>query len=71
MASSLLITTAILIVAAINHPGDSWYVPLAVSSFVLSIFLLIVNWLKQTQQNIMQLEVNRLCEKCKGNATKG
>jgi len=71
MASSLLITTAILIVAAINHPCDSWYIPLAGSCFVLSIFLLIVNWLKQTQQNIMQLEVNRLCEECKGNATKG
>ncbi|MCG7946622.1 MAG: hypothetical protein N0C84_09820 [Candidatus Thiodiazotropha taylori] len=71
MASSLLITTGMLIVAAINHPGDTWYIPLAVSSFVLSIFLLIVNWLKQTQQNIMQLEVNRVCEECKGNATKG
>ncbi len=70
MASSLLATTAILIVAAINHPDDSWYVPIAIASFLLFLFLVIVNWVKQTQQSIMQIEVNTLCEECNGNAIK-
>ena len=70
MGSSLLITTFILVLAAINHPNDKWYVPLAVISFLLSLFLIIINWVKQTEQSIMQLEVNKLCKECKGSALK-
>ena len=70
MGSSLLITTIILILAAIKHPCDHWYIPLAAASLLLTLFLIIINWIKQTQQSIMQLEVNKICQVCKGSATK-
>lgn len=70
MGSSLLTTTINLILAIIRHPNDFFYVPLAVSSLLLSLFLVVVNRIKLAHQNLMEFEVNRLCRKCKGSAIK-
>lgn len=70
MSSSLLVTTIILIFAAIRHPDDDWYLPLAIASLLFALFLALVNWIKNTQENLMQFEVNLFCEKSKGSAIK-
>ncbi|MGD2092497.1 MAG: hypothetical protein PVH61_40400 [Candidatus Aminicenantes bacterium] len=70
MESSLLTTTIILIYLIDKHPYDLFYVHLAMGSFLLSLFLIVINRIKQAQQNLMEFEVNSLCEKCKGSAIK-
>ncbi|MBT3029302.1 MAG: hypothetical protein KME48_19255 [Candidatus Thiodiazotropha sp. (ex Ctena orbiculata)] len=71
MGSSLSVTTILLFIAAyLHYPNEKWFIPLAVASAVLSIALIAVNWLKQTQENIMRLEVNKTCTTCQGNAIK-
>jgi len=66
--ASFFVVGIFLFVASYKHPCDSWVVPLAVGAVALAIILALMSQTKSAQQRLMELDVNRQCEQCKGSA---